>query len=197
MLTDDAIGEPVRRRASQPANSVAIGDAKQTVGRSVAPSAHHRTSDPAVGRRPATDADGRRRPRSNRLTSAFIVETTQTFCETKTLHRQPVLHSLKRAVNCEPATAILVPRWRDDEREQLHAPFDIATVVNQSLGVLKYTLVVNINKIQVSQRTTRGCHRRLCVLSFRSFGGICETASCPVRELAYPRVVQLPPQQSL
>jgi len=45
--------------------------------------------------------------------------------------------------------------------------------------------------------TTRGCHGRLCVLSFRSFGGICETASCPVRELAirelaYPRVVQLP-----
>jgi len=43
--------------------------------------------------------------------------------------------------------------------------------------------------------TTRGCHWRLCVLSFRSFGGICETASCPVRELAvrelaYPRVVQ-------
>ena len=53
--------------------------------------------------------------------------------------------------------------------------------------------------------TTRGCHRRLCVLSFRSFGGICETASCPVRDLsivrelaicklAYPRVVQLPGQ---
>jgi len=40
--------------------------------------------------------------------------------------------------------------------------------------------------------TSRGCHRRLCVLSFRSFGGICEIASCPVRELAYPRVVQLP-----
>jgi len=28
--------------------------------------------------------------------------------------------------------------------------------------------------------TSRGCHRRLCVLSFRSFGGICETASCPI-----------------
>jgi len=42
--------------------------------------------------------------------------------------------------------------------------------------------------------TTHGCHRRLCVLSFRSFGGICKTASCPVRELAYPRVVQLPSQ---
>jgi len=56
--------------------------------------------------------------------------------------------------------------------------------------------------------TTCGCHQRLCMLSFRSFGGICETASCPVRELtsprdvqsrelaicklAYPRVVQLP-----
>ena len=26
------------------------------------------------------------------------------------------------------------------------------------------------------------------------FGGICETASCPVRELAYPRVAQLPLQ---
>ena len=39
--------------------------------------------------------------------------------------------------------------------------------------------------------------RRLCVLSFCSSGGICETARCPVRELAirelaYPRVVQLP-----
>jgi len=34
---------------------------------------------------------------------------------------------------------------------------------------------------QVADWTTRGCHRRLCVLSFRSFGGICETASCPVR----------------
>jgi len=28
-----------------------------------------------------------------------------------------------------------------------------------------------------------------CVLSFRSFGGICETASCPVRELTSARVV--------
>jgi len=26
------------------------------------------------------------------------------------------------------------------------------------------------------------------VLSFRSFGGICETASCPVRDLSSPRV---------
>jgi len=66
VLTDDAIGEPVRRRASQPANSVAIGDAKQTVRRSLAPSAHHRTSDPAVGRHGArprmpvvADAPGR------------------------------------------------------------------------------------------------------------------------------------------
>jgi len=37
---------------------------------------------------------------------------------------------------------------------------------------------------------TRGCRRRLCVLSFRSFRGICETASCPVRELTSPRDVQ-------
>ena len=51
---------------------------------------------------------------------------------------------------------------------------------------------------QVADCTTRGCYRRLCVLSFRSFGGICETAICPVRELVYPRVVdnvQLPYQQ--
>ena len=43
---------------------------------------------------------------------------------------------------------------------------------------------------QVADWTTRGCHRQLCVLSFRSFGGICETASCPVRELNSPRDVQ-------
>jgi len=36
--------------------------------------------------------------------------------------------------------------------------------------------------------TTRGCHRQLCMLSFRSFGGICETATCPVLDLSSPRV---------
>ena len=43
---------------------------------------------------------------------------------------------------------------------------------------------------QVADWTTRGCHRRLCMLSFRSFGGICKTASCPVRDLSSPRVDQ-------
>jgi len=36
--------------------------------------------------------------------------------------------------------------------------------------------------------STRGCHRRLCMFCFRSFGGICETASCLVRDLSSPRV---------
>jgi len=43
---------------------------------------------------------------------------------------------------------------------------------------------------QVTEWTTRGCHRWLCVHIFRSFGGICETASCPVRKLTSPRDVQ-------
>ena len=42
---------------------------------------------------------------------------------------------------------------------------------------------------QVADWTARGCHRRLCMLSFRSFGCICETASCPVRELTSAQVV--------
>jgi len=33
---------------------------------------------------------------------------------------------------------------------------------------------------QLAYWTTLRCQRRLCVLSFRSYGGICETASCPV-----------------
>jgi len=41
---------------------------------------------------------------------------------------------------------------------------------------------------QLADWTTRGCHRRLSVLTFRSFGGICETASCPVRDLSSPRI---------
>jgi len=41
---------------------------------------------------------------------------------------------------------------------------------------------------QVADWTTRGCQRRLCVLSFRSFSGIRETASCPVCDLSSPRV---------
>jgi len=45
---------------------------------------------------------------------------------------------------------------------------------------------------QVADWTTRGCHQRLSVLSFHSLGGICEATSCPVCELAYPWVVQLP-----
>ena len=43
---------------------------------------------------------------------------------------------------------------------------------------------------QIADWTTRRCHQRLCVLSFHSFGGICETASCPVRDLSSPRVDQ-------
>ena len=42
---------------------------------------------------------------------------------------------------------------------------------------------------QVADWTTCGCHQQLCVLSFRYFGGICETASCPVHELTSARVV--------
>jgi len=49
---------------------------------------------------------------------------------------------------------------------------------------------------QVADWTTRGCNRRLCLLSFRSFGGICETASCPVCELSSPRVDQSTSWQS-
>jgi len=57
--------------------------------------------------------------------------------------------------------------------------------------------LVNSRTRQLMYWTTCGCHQQLCVLSFRSFGGICETASCParelaIRELAYLQVVQLP-----
>jgi len=41
---------------------------------------------------------------------------------------------------------------------------------------------------QVTDWTTRGCHWRLCMLSFRSFGGICETSSCPVHDFYSPGV---------
>jgi len=51
---------------------------------------------------------------------------------------------------------------------------------------------------QVADWTTRGCHRRLWVLSFRSFGGmrdrelssprLVQSASWPVREMSSPRV---------
>ena len=43
---------------------------------------------------------------------------------------------------------------------------------------------------QLADWASRGCQRRLCVLSFRSFGGICETSSCLVRDLSSPRDVQ-------
>jgi len=43
--------------------------------------------------------------------------------------------------------------------------------------------LVNSRTRQLAYWTTHGCHRGLCVLSFSSFGGICETASWPVREL--------------
>ena len=44
--------------------------------------------------------------------------------------------------------------------------------------------------VHLADWSTRGCHRRLRVLSFRSFGGICETASSPVRDLSSLRVDQ-------
>jgi len=62
--------------------------------------------------------------------------------------------------------------------------------------------LVNSRTGQVADWTTRGCHQRLCVLSFRFFGHsqdrelcspqLVQSASCLVRELANPRVVQLP-----
>ena len=56
--------------------------------------------------------------------------------------------------------------------------------------------IANSRTGRLASWTSRGCHRRLCVLSFRSFGGICETATppvvqsatSPVRELTSPRV---------
>ena len=60
--------------------------------------------------------------------------------------------------------------------------FSVLTVLVQTLACVKG--LVDISRTgQVADWTTCGCHRRLCVLSFRSFGGICETATCPVREL--------------
>jgi len=50
--------------------------------------------------------------------------------------------------------------------------------------------LVNSRTGQVADWTTRGCLRRLCMFSFPYFGGICETASCPVCELTSPRDVQ-------
>ena len=48
--------------------------------------------------------------------------------------------------------------------------------------------LVNSRTGQIADWTTRGCHRRLCVLGFRSFGGICQSASCRVCDLSSPRV---------
>jgi len=44
--------------------------------------------------------------------------------------------------------------------------------------------IANSRTGRLADWATRGCHQWLCVLSFRSFGGICETASCPVCDLA-------------
>jgi len=67
--------------------------------------------------------------------------------------------------------------------------------------------LVNSRTRQLAYWTTRGCHPRLCVLSFPfwrhlrdrelSSPRLDQSARCPVRELAirdlaYPRVVQLP-----
>jgi len=46
----------------------------------------------------------------------------------------------------------------------------------------------NLRTGHVADWTTRGCQRRVCVLSYRPFGGICETVSCPVRDLSSPLV---------
>jgi len=49
---------------------------------------------------------------------------------------------------------------------------------------------------QLADWTTRGCHQRLCMLSFRSFGSICETASwqsasCPVTRVTQTALLVL------
>ena len=118
-----------------PANSVAIGDAKQTV----APSCRlaivaHLIRQPArrateyirilcFAREAATVVA----VPPARLTSAFIVEIKQT-CETKTLHGPTALHSFKFSVNCAACTdGHPSSSAHHDECEKLiHAPFDTA-----------------------------------------------------------------------
>jgi len=55
--------------------------------------------------------------------------------------------------------------------------------------------IANSRTCRLADWTSRGCHLRLCVLSFR-FLAIRETASCPVRDLSSPRVDQSASWQS-
>jgi len=59
-----------------------------------------------------------------------------------------------------------------------------ATQSNCCSAKLSTFFLLNHGPTNSGYWTTRGCHRRLCVLSFPSFGCICETASCPVTPTA-------------
>jgi len=56
----------------------------------------------------------------------------------------------------------------------------VAPFLGHFVGLLDNSRIRQLADCQLADWTTRGRHRQLCVLSFRSFGGIRETASCPV-----------------
>jgi len=81
----------------------------------------------------------------------------------------------KRPLNSCVGLCLYVPRLLDNSRIRQLVDWMTHGLVNSCAG-------------QVMVWTTHRCHQRLYVLSFRSFVGICETVSCPVRDLSSPRV---------
>ena len=71
---------------------------------------------------------------------------------------------------------VIATNIRSPRRGPILSPGHNHTKKQQCIG----WLLDNSRIRQLADWTSRGCHGRLCVLSFRSFGGICETASCPV-----------------
>jgi len=69
--------------------------------------------------------------------------------------------------------------------------------IGAAAGYWTICVYANLQIGQLADWATRGCLRQLCVHIFRSFGHlsrprVVQSATCPVHELAYPQVVQLP-----
>jgi len=112
------------------------------------------------------------------------------------LHREnsnTPLYLLNYSCACAQKIQLSLQKWaKYDLRTNCSVnawnPLPVIAVSDAGVGYWTTRGYANSRTGHLADWTTRGCHWRLCVLSFRSFGGICETASCPVRDLSSLRV---------
>ena len=134
------------------------------------------------------------------------MDYTKTSFQTYFWARVPATHAFDNVgARYRQLTSRLTRDYRRSRGTEAQSFWLSQACVNSTQRLLDNSRIRQLADCRLADWTTRGLDKSrtgqladaigdfACLVFL--FGGICETATCPVRELAYPRVVQLPTQQ--